>query len=193
MSTARPILKLGKQDNGRLVTSEEFAEADFDEPWKYEREDGRLIVMTPSGEGHLFATVPWRDRLIIYQLAHPDIVQVISTEAWIRVDDGTDRIGDIGVYLAPVGPVPEIPDRVPEMMFEIVSPDKVSRDRDYVRKRDDYQRFGVKEYVVIDRFKRTVTVLTLGPGGYVERVLSPGSDYESPLLPGFSIQVSEVF
>ena len=91
--------------------------------------------MAPSGEGHLYATIPWRDRLIIYQHAHPEIVQVIATEAWIRVDDGTDRIGDIGIYLVPNGPVPKIPDRVPDLMFEVVSPDKASRDRDYIRKR----------------------------------------------------------
>ena len=70
MATYRPILRLGKRDDGRLVSSEEFAEADFDEPWRYEREDGRLVVMAPSGEGHLVATVPWRDQLIFYQHAH---------------------------------------------------------------------------------------------------------------------------
>ena len=56
-----------RRDEGRLVSSEEFAEADFDEPWKYEREDGRLIVLAPSGEGHLDATIPWRDELIVYR------------------------------------------------------------------------------------------------------------------------------
>ena len=44
------------------------------------------------------------------------------------VDDGTDRIGDIGVYLVPNGPVPKIPDRVPDLMFEVISPDKASRE-----------------------------------------------------------------
>ncbi len=193
MATHRPILQLGKQDEGRLVSSDEFAEAEFDEPWKYEREDGRLIVMAPSGEGHLDATIPWRDDLIFYQRDHPGIVQKIATEAWIRVNDGTDRIGDIGVYLQPTGPVPKIPDRVPDMMFEIVSPDKVSRDRDYIRKRAEYHGLGVREYVIIDRFQRIVTVLTLAPNGYDERILTIGESYESPLLPGFSIRLSEVF
>jgi Uma2 family endonuclease len=193
MATGRTILKLGKQDEGRLISSEDFAEAEFDEPWKYEREDGRLIVLAPSGGEHLYATVPWRNRLIMYEKTNPGIVQWISTEAWLRVDGGTDRIGDIGVYLVPTGPVPEIPDRVPDMMFEIVSPDKVSRDRDYVRKRADYHRFGVREYVIIDRFKQIVTVLTFAPEGYSERVLTEEDDYESPLLPGLVIPISIVF
>jgi Uma2 family endonuclease len=193
MATTQPILRLGKTDEGRLVSSDEFAEAEFDEPWKYEREDGKLIVLAPSGEGHLYATVPWRDDLIFYRRDRPDIVQLIATEAWIRVNDGTDRIGDIGVYFQPTGPVPKIPDRVPDMMFEIVSPDKVSRDRDYVRKRAEYHALGVREYVIIDRFQKTVTVLTFAPDGYDERILTIGETYVSPLLPGFSIRLSDVF
>ena len=193
MSTVRPILKFGKRDDGRLVSSEEFAEADFDEPWKYEREDGRLIVLAPSGEGHIDASEPWRDQLVVYKRDYPEVVQKVVSEAWIRVDDGTDRIGDIGVYLVPDGPVPKIPDRVPEMMFEVVSPDKASRDPDYLRKRVEYHRLGVREYVIIDRFQKRVTVLTFAPNDYDERSLTIGDAYESPLLPDFSVRLSEVF
>ncbi len=193
MSTARPILRLGKRDEGLPVSSEEFAEADFDAPWKYEREDGRLIVMAPAGEGHSYVSEPWRDRLGAYRLAHPDVVDLVVSEAWVRVDGGTDRIGDIGVYLVSDRPMSRRPDRVPDLMFEVVSEDKISRDRDYVRKRAEYQRLGVREYVIIDRFRRVVTVLTLAEGGYAERHLSADAVYESPLLPGFSVRLFEVF
>ena len=193
MATHRTILQLGRKDEGRIVSSHEFAEAEFDEPWKYEREDGRLIVLAPSGEEHIDGSEPWRDRLVAYKLANPAIVQKVVSEAWIRVDDGTDRIGDIGVYLAPDGPVPKIPVRVPEMMFEVVSPDKVSRDRDYIRKRADYHRLGVREHVIIDRFRRTATVLSFAPEGYEERILTIDEVYTSPLLPGLVIPLSEVF
>lgn len=193
MSTVRPTLRLGKRDEGRLVSSEEFAEAEFDEPWRYEREDGRLLVLAPSGEGHLKGTIPWRDQLIFNQHANPGLVQYVSTEAWLRVDGGTDRIGDLAIYLVTAEPVAEIPDRVPEMAFEIVSRGKRSRERDYVRKRADYFRFGVREYVIIDRFQQIVTVLTYEPGGYAERILKSGDRYESPLLPGFAIPIADVF
>ena len=142
-------------------------------------------IWTPPNPGEI--------SLVVYKLAHPHVVQKIATEAWIRVNDGTDRIGDIGVYLVPQGPVPKIPDRVPDMMFEIVSPDKVSRDRDYVRKRAEYHRLGVREYVIIDRFQRSVTVLRLAPDDYQERILRIGDSYDSPLLPGLSIRLSDVF
>ncbi len=193
MSTARLVLRFGKRDEGRLVSSEDFAEADFDRPWKYERCEGRLIVLAPSGEGHIDASEPWRDQLVVYKLAPPGIVQKVVSESWIRVDEGTDRIGDIGVYLVPAGPVTKIPDRVPELMFEVVSPDRTSRDRDYVRKRAEYDRLGVREYVILDRFRRVVTVLTIAPEGYAERHISADEFYESPLLPGFSVRLSEAF
>ncbi len=193
MATQTPTLHLGLADEGRAVSSEEFADATFDEPWKYEREGGRLIVLAPSGEEHIDASEPWLERLIFFKRDHPGVIQRVVPEAWLRVDGGTDRIGDIGVFLVADGPVPKIPDRVPDMMFEIVSPDKKSRERDYVKKRADYHRFGVKEYVIVDRFRRTATVLTHTPDGYEERVLSVGEAYESPLLPGLSIRLAEVF
>jgi len=193
MSTQKTILHLGRADAGRLVSSEEFAEATYDEPCKYERERGRLIVLAPSGGGHSGVSEPWRDHLGAYRLAHRDVVHRVASEAWVRVDDGTDRIGDIGVYLVRAGDTSDIPERVPDLIFEIVSPGKAASQRDYVKKRAEYHRIGVREYVIIDRFRRTVTILTHNPDGYAERVLTAGETYESPLLPGLAIPLSEVF
>ena len=188
---ARPVL--GPDDRGRLVSAEVFASADGLEPWRYEREEGRLIVMAPDGEDHANATEPWRDELVIYKrMVRPDLVEKVKSDAWVRVGGGTDRVGDIGVYLFSERPAPPIPDRVPDLMFEIVSPDRASRDRDYVTKRPDYHRIGVREYVIIDRFEGKVTVLSHAPDGYEERVLRPPDAYTSPLLPGLSIRLGEV-
>jgi Uma2 family endonuclease len=184
-------LTLGPHDQGRLVSDEEFATADYVEPWKYERVEGRLIVMAPDGEEHVNLTEPWRDWLVAYKLAHPDVVQKVVSQAWLRVS-GTDRIGDIGVYLASDHPAPPIPDRVPELMFEIVSPGTEARERDFVEKRADYYRIGIREYVVIDRFEQRVTVFTHAAGGYDERVLTQVDTYTSPLLPGLEIVLAEV-
>lgn len=192
MSTHPPVLRLGYADHGRPVSSEEFAAADFDEPWTYERVDGRLIVVAPAGEEHAIFSEPWRDHLGLYKMQHRDVVYLVVSEAWVRVDGGTDRIGDIGVYLHADEPVPKIPDRVPDLMFEIVSPDRRSRSRDDVDRRADYHRFGVREYVIVDRFARTVTVLTHAPDDYREHVLRPPDLYTSPLLPGLAIPPAEV-
>ena len=149
--------------------------------------------MAPDGGDHVEAVDPWLERLMAYRIHHRDVVEMVVPNAWVRVDEGADRIGDVGVYLAGGPGARRIPDRVPELMFEVVSPGRASRERDYVEKRADYERLGVKEYVVVDRFAKRVTVLTLGPGGYRERVLTAADVYASPLLPGLEVAVSEVF
>jgi Uma2 family endonuclease len=190
--TADDQLHLGQLDDGRPTSAEEFAAAEFDEPWTYERVDGRLVVMAPDGTGHVLQSEPWRDRLGAYRLAHPEIVQVVVSQAWIHVDEDNTRIADIGVYLGGPPAALNIPDQVPDLVFEIVSPGKTSRRRDYVEKRAQYEKLGVREYVIIDRFDKKVTVLTLGEAGYVERVLTPEDVYRSPLLPGFEVILAEV-
>jgi len=184
---------LGPGDHGRAVSAEEFAEAEFVEAWIYEREGGRLVVMAPEGKDHIRASNPWRDRLIAYKLGRPGIIEEVVTQAWVRVAEGLDRIGDIGVYLVRQPPSFNVPDQVPDLMFEIVSPRREDRERDYVQKRADYHRLGVREYVIVDRFTRALTVLTHAPGGFDERVLSAADTYTSPLLPSLAIPLAEVF
>src|SRR5262249_5114204 len=142
MATLQPVLRLGPQDHGRSITAEEFAAADYAEPWKYEREQGRLIVMPPDGAGHDDCSEPIRDCLGAYRMAHPNLVDNVVSEAWVCVDSGTDRIGDIGVFLAGPGSAIARPARVPELMIEIVSPDRESRERDYAKQRREYYRLG---------------------------------------------------
>ena len=79
------------------------------------------------------------------------------------------------------------------MMFEIVSPGRTSRNRDYVKKRSEYEQLGVKEYIIVDRFKKQVTVHTRTPGGYQEQVLTSADTYTSPLLPGLAVPLAKVW
>lgn len=194
MATQRTSLVFGPGDNGREVSSSEFAEAEFAEPWTFERVDGRLVVVSPDSKEHDDCSEPIRDYLGAHRLSHPGIVEAVVSEAWIRVDGGSDRIADIAVYLVRGEEQgPDRPDRAPELIFEVVSPDRESRERDYVAKRRDYQSLGVREYVIVDRFSRRLVILTLGPRGYRRRVLRPGDVYETPLLPGLAIPLGEVF
>jgi Uma2 family endonuclease len=197
MSTHEPIterrLILGPEDDGRQVSSAEFAAAEFREPWKYERVEGRLVVTAPDGFDHQRFSEPWRDHLVAFKLSHPDRIAQVFSAAWVRVDDANDRIGDIGVYLPSNQPTPVPPDRPPDLMFEVVSPGREARERDYVKKRVDYHRYGIREYVVIDRFAKQVIVLTHTPTGYTERVLTASDVYTTPLLPGLAIPLAEVF
>ena len=146
MATHEPTIEdeltLGRNDDGRPTSTEEFANAVYDEPWTYERVDGRLVVMSPEGTGHVVQSVPWHTRLGAYAFAHPEIVQAVVSQAWIHVDDDNTRIADIGVYLGGRLEDLNIPDQVPDLVFEIVSPGKTSRRRDYVEKRAQYEKTG---------------------------------------------------
>ena len=88
MAILQPVLQLGPHDHGRFLSAAEFAEAAYAEPWKYEREQGRLIVMPPDGPGHDRGSEPVRDYLGAYRLAHPDLVDGLGATP----DDNTDGL-----------------------------------------------------------------------------------------------------
>lgn len=191
MST-RPVLQLGVAEHDLKLSREDFAEAQFEEPWRYERVKGRLSVMSPAGPDHQRPNNLIRDYLGAYKLAHPEIVDCVFSEAWIAVDRGTDRIADIGVYLQSSQSSSMKPDQAPDLAFEIVSGGGEDRERDYVDKRAEYLQMGVREYVIVGCFEQRVTVLRRTHGRVVETHLGPANTYTTPLLPGLEIPLADV-
>ncbi|MFM9961170.1 MAG: Uma2 family endonuclease [Planctomycetaceae bacterium] len=64
--------------------------------------------------------------------------------------------------------------------------------RDYEEKREEYERLGVREYVIVDRFDHRLMILTLINGHFAESWLGPKETYMSPLLPGLSIPLAGI-
>ena len=147
--------------------------------------------MAPPGQLHNENSRPWRRWLSEYWFRNQDRVEDVLGEAWMRIGKRTDRIGDVGVYLAAGGTVKPMPGCASDMVFEVVSPGKEARHRDYVEKRDECHRPGVREHVILDRFQGRVTVLEWEEGGYRERELTVSEVYTSPLLPGLAIPLAE--
>ena len=143
--------------------------------------------MTPSGFGHHAAAEPIRDHLVVYKHHHPEIVEHVFQESWVVIDEGTERIPDLTVYLHSESEQPPFPERVPDLIFEIVSPSAADRRRNYEEKRADYQRIGVKEYIIVDRFTHRLVVLCLQNGEYEGTELGPNDSYTTVLLPGLEI------
>ncbi|HEX4591741.1 MAG TPA: Uma2 family endonuclease, partial [Gemmataceae bacterium] len=73
-----------------------------------------------------------------------------------------------------------------------VSGDRRDRQRDYVDKRQEYIAAGVQEYWIIDRFRRTLTVVRPGPSGPQDQLIAEGSTYATPLLPGFELPLAKL-
>ena len=151
-AVAEPIT-LGPGDAGRLISGAEFASAEFEPPWIYERVGGRLEILSPEGKDHVRTSTPWLNHLVSYAVAHPDRVQAVVPSPWVRIDGDTERIGDIGVYLGGLLDDLNLPDQIPDIIIEFVSPSKKDRRRDYVLKRANYEQVGVREYVIVDRFR----------------------------------------
>lgn len=79
-----------------------------------------------------------------------------------------------------------------DLVMEVVSPD--DPDRDYKKKRSEYAQIGIAEYWIIDPLQELITVFTLNGEVYKEHgVFKLGAKATSVLLPGFALDVTEVF
>ena len=79
-----------------------------------------------------------------------------------------------------------------DLVVEVVSPD--NPDRDLIDKRKDYAEAGIPEYWIANPVAGTLTVLVLSGVEYREHgVFRPGEQTDSPSLPGFSVDVREMF
>ncbi len=184
---------LGPNDAGRAISAEEFAAAEQVPGLRFERLEGRLVVVEPGGLDHEETVRRWRERLDAYKTEHPDIVARVKVPAAIPVNDATDRVADIGVYLAREGAPDRNAHRVPDLVFEVVQPTRRDRQREGVELKRLCHQIGVKEYVLIDRPARQVTLSTTSSEGYRERIVTLLFDtYESRLLPGLAIPLVEV-
>ena len=126
-------------------------------------------------------------------MPHPDIVDDVDVEGWVTITEETDRIPDICVYLYDTQNQEAVPRRVPDLIFEFVSADRSDQERDYIDKRAEYHSIGVREYVIVDRFKQTALVLTWREGDFSEQVLPSTESYTTPLLPGLQVPLSDAF
>ncbi len=82
----------------------------------------------------------------------------------------------------------------PELMIEILSYGKQDVKRDRVFKRQLYGDYGVKEYWIIDGLFNTIEVYQLEDGG--QQLVKRFEIYETietPLLPDFSLKLSDIF
>lgn len=73
-----------------------------------------------------------------------------------------------------------------DLAIEIVSPESV--DRDYNRKRELYQEFGIPEYWIVDEMEQAVTLLRLKKGKYRE-VRPKKGILSSEVLSGFWLRL----
>jgi Uma2 family endonuclease len=88
---------------------------------------------------------------------------------------------------------PDLENDFPSIIIEFVSAAR-RRDaiRDYETKRDEYLAAGVKEYWIIDRFRRVMTVYFPAAAGPIYVLVAENQSYETNLLPGFTLPLARI-
>lgn len=177
---------LGGDFNGMSMTPEEFDEIRrYDENFRYELVRGVLIVNPIPNEGHEAPGDELGGLLWAYRRRHPGIVDETMPGRYVRTSAGR-RLADRVIW-AGLGRRPDPRTDTPTIAVEFVSRTARDRRRDYVEKRLEYREAGVKEYWIIDRFDRRMTV-AFADGA--ERIVGETEAYATPPLPGFELPLA---
>ena len=178
--------------NGLRMSADEYLRLE-DDGCRYELIDG-VVCMSPSPtpghqnvEGQVFGQI-WT-----YLERHP--VGAVLTEVDVRLPAGPN--GEETVYRPDVvflraERVTRNRDRItepPDLIVEIIS--ITSRHYDQETKKSDYERFGVREYWIIDPIRETMGFYRLREDRYVE-VKHQGDAFLSEAVPGFVLDLARV-
>lgn len=193
---SQTVLTVGPSDHGRRMSLDDFSRAEGRPGHRYELSRGVVTVVDVPNPQHLAQVNAIRRQLAAHDLAHAGQIHTVAGGGECKVllaDDESERHPDVAIYKTPP---PEDEDDVwaswvPEIVIEVVSPG--SEERDYGAKRDEYLRFGVLEYWIVDARRREVLILRRSRGRWVERVLRPPTLYRTRLLPGFEFACENVF
>jgi Uma2 family endonuclease len=82
----------------------------------------------------------------------------------------------------------------PDLVVEVLS--ESTRRRDQALKLHRYERFGVREYWLVDPARATITVYRLREGAFVRAAdlsAAAGDVLTTPILPGFEIRLAALF
>jgi Uma2 family endonuclease len=164
---------------------------------RYELVDGELHVTTQPSLEHqlvsaavLIALHTWNRTLAPKGLAvsAPGIIlaadEAFATDVvWYSADRLAAHRRPDGKFYGP-----------PDLAVEVLSRGTKNEKRDRELKPARYAFWGVREYWLVDRFTRTVQVYRpAGPAYALAATLTTNDTLTSPLLPGFTCPVAELF
>ncbi|HEX8204379.1 MAG TPA: Uma2 family endonuclease [Isosphaeraceae bacterium] len=186
--------RIGPADHGRRMKLTDFIRADFEDGWRYELARGVVEVTDVPGVPHAQIVDRISDLFAYYKRDHPGVIvlKAGSGECRLRLPGmQSDRHPDQAIYLSSPPPGLKPWTRwVPDIVVEVVS--RRGEDRDYVEKREEYLRAGVREYWILDPIKRRMLVLQRAGDVWRERVVKADVAYRTRLLPGLVVRPSEL-
>ncbi len=177
--------------NGARMSPEEFdAVEDWDPAYEYELIRGVVIVNPIPSEGETDPNGELEMLLRAYKALSPlgKILDKSLQERYVYLPDGSRRKADRVIWTG-LGRRPHPKRDVPTIVVEFVLRAARDRRRDYEEKRREYLALGVREYWVIDRFRRRMNVFR--PDGS-EQTVGEQEKFQTPLLPGFELPLSQL-
>ncbi len=179
---------------GMRMSIDEFLALD-ETDGKWELDDGVLYIMSSGTRDHQFLGLEFCRRILDYVDSFDQPPAHIYHEMTTILSRELQRAPEPDIVIVREGRPGVLEGRwvegAPDIVVEILSTD---RNRDLVRKRQIYAEAGVLEYWPVDPRNDTVTQLELREGEYVERaVLGDDDILTTPLLPGLSIPLAEIF
>jgi len=184
---------LGLEHAGTLMTPEEFdAIEEYDENYRYELIHGVLVVNPIPNPEETGPNEFLGYLLLTFEESLPAGTDrpVTLPQQYVRTSTGR-RIADRLIWAGLTHPL-DLRKDAPTIAIEFVSAGKRSRVRDYVEKKQEYGETGLQEYWIIDRFRRTMTVVRYGAKGIAEVVIGESETYESPVQSGFVVPLARI-
>ena len=193
----KTLAKVGPADHGKRMSLEDFDKAEAQEGHLYELSRGVITVSgVPKGR-HLAQIKVLRLQLFSYDVAHPGIIDTVAGGSECKIllaELESERHPDLAVYKSSSEGLEEDSlwmTWVPDLVIEVVS--SGSEERDYGENREEYLRFGVREYWIVDASRDCITVLKRWGGRWREQIVKSQEKYNTPLLPGFTLDLAAVF
>jgi Uma2 family endonuclease len=181
---------IGLGSAGLPMTVEEFDAIeveDCDERYRYELIHGVLVVSRIPSVMEGDPNEELGRLLRNYGEDHPEGSALDATLPERYVFTENRRRADRVIW-AGLGRMPRPLQDMPTIVVEFVSFGKRNWLRNYVEKRREYLEAGVREYWVIDRFQRIMTVYR----GDEEIVVREDQTYRTELLPGFELPLAKL-
>ena len=182
------VLRLGPGAAGMVLSANEFDVAEVEEGYRYELIHGVLVVSPAPLPQERCPNDRLGHWLCSYQENHPQGSTLDETLPEHDIHVGGDRRQADRVVWAGLGRQPRV-DETPTIAIEFVSAGKRNLIRDYDEKQREYASVGVKEYWVLNRFNRTLTVFRTD----AKLVFEESHVYTTPLLPGFELPLAKLF
>ena len=181
------------------LTFEEYLTYDDGTDNRYELEDGVLIQMTPASPIHSDIVEFLYDSLKA-EVKRLDLDwKVKQGDVGVRTRINRSRLPDIAVIQgedwrrlrqSKKSAVLEFPCL---LIVEVVSPGEENKNRDYLKKMNEYAELGISEYWIVDPSTEQVTINLLINGSYQINSFAGQQRMTSQLFPDLNLTVEQIF